>query len=144
MARISNNNAKWVGYIGWGIALFGLVFTVIGVYQLIGSMRFVSGAEKAKGEVIELVWRTDNDGDRVAAPLVAFTVEGQRYLFTSKTASKPPSYDVGETVDVLYRPDAPSDARIDTFWQIYGSSLLFSGIGLIFALVGLKMIRWRP
>ncbi|MFF4531582.1 DUF3592 domain-containing protein [Streptomyces sp. NPDC001407] len=116
--------------------VIGLVFAGI-------SVAFLTNAERARGTVVALDWQEDRDGGSrqdnppVAYPVVEFTsANGARTRFQDSAGSNPPSYKVGEQVEVLYRPDAPEDARIKGFLSLWLLPLLFGGIGLIFTGIG--------
>lgn len=54
--------------------------------------------------------REDDGGSSTFKPVVKFAAPGgEQITFTSSYSSRPPAYDVGETVDVLF---VPGDARI--------------------------------
>ena len=61
--------------------------------------------------------------------------EGGSHRVTSPVSSRPAAYDVGEKVAVLYSPGDPEDARIDSFFGLWGGSCIFGGIGFLFTLV---------
>lgn len=64
-------------------------------------------------------------------PVVVFkTPQDLTYTITSKTASRPPAYEIGEQVTVLYLPKRPNDAKIKSFWEIWIPSLICLLIGL--------------
>jgi hypothetical protein len=110
----------------------------------VSTARFLSEAEVAAGTVIDLE-RVQN-----AAPLTAkdagilyyprieykHPVAG-RIVFTARAGANPPTYEAGQTIDVLYDPRNPEEHRIESFWEIWGRSLIVGGTGLGFALVGL-------
>jgi hypothetical protein len=112
---------RWIPY---GVIAFGALFVVIGLIFAGVSVSFLTDAERARGTVVALEWRTShtsstyrknrgNDGP-VAHPVVEFTsADGTPRTFEDSAGSSPPSYDVGERVEVLYRADSPEDARIN-------------------------------
>ena len=66
----------------------------------------------------------------MAYPMVDFTsADGKRREFQDSTGSNPPSYDVGDRVEVLYRADDPGNARINGFLSLWLLPLIFSGVG---------------
>ncbi|KJY41556.1 hypothetical protein VR41_12085 [Streptomyces sp. NRRL B-1568] len=117
----------------------GLIFTGI-------SVSFLTDAKRAPGTVVALDWREDPDGgsrtghadDAPAAyPVIEFTsADGTPRRFRDSAGSNPPSYKVGEQVEVLYRPNSPEDARIKGFLSLWLLPLIFGGIGLVFTGIG--------
>jgi len=97
----------------------GLLFFAIGVYLLVKWVRFKSGAVKAKGIVIGHWGKPGKDGDYLYAPVVQFYDLSTGQLWTFKT----PNYSslkrrVGRSIAVVYRPEDPQQANIDTIGQI--------------------------
>jgi hypothetical protein len=134
---------RWIAF---GAIAFGALFLVIGLILAGVSVSFLADAERARGTVVALEWRNDNNGvshrkranDKPAAyPVVEFTsADGTRRTFRDSTGSRPPSYEVGERVEVLYRADSPEDARINGFASLWLLPLIFGGIGLAIAGAG--------
>ncbi|HEY2250078.1 MAG TPA: DUF3592 domain-containing protein [Planctomycetaceae bacterium] len=84
----------------------GLLFVVIGCGFTIYSLSFAFGTQKAQGIVIEMAG---------GSPIVEFTVAARKFKHHSTISTSPPSYSVGENVDVLYRPADPTNCQLDTF-----------------------------
>ena len=67
------------------------------------------------------------------APRVTFTTaDGRTVVFESRTASSPASYAEGDRVQVRYRAEDVSDARIDSVTGVWLSSLVTGGLTLAF------------
>ena len=119
--------------------ILSYLFLAIGIGLLAGAgyayhttSSFVAQARKAQGTVVAL---------RSGAPEVKFrTEDGREVRFTSSVSSKPPSYDVGETVEVLYRPDRPEDAEVDALMTLWFGAILLGGMGSVFSLVGAALV----
>ena len=89
----------------------------------------------ADGTVVELLKRRSPDGD-LQVPLVAFTTaSGERVSFTLSGAGKESSYYVTASVPVIYSPDHPQDALIDTRGRRWTRNALAGAGALI--LIGL-------
>jgi hypothetical protein len=61
-----------------------------------------------------------------------------------KTASStgwihPPSFQKGQTVELYYDPQNPKEAVIDTFWELWFTNVLLTGLSLPFLGVGLAL-----
>lgn len=112
-----------------GLAGMGAIFLAIGVGVGISNVRFASNAKRADGVVVELVWSHSGKGGSSAAPMVRFEVDGKPFTFRGGVSSRPPSYDVGEKVRVLYDPEDPSNAKIDGFWELYLLPFIFTLLG---------------
>lgn len=127
----------------------GVLFLVIGVCALVGGIvwgvntkKFVDGAERASGTVIELERRQSGDDGPSYYPVVRFTdAAGNDVTFTSSTGSNPPSKREGDKVDVLYDPRNPREAELDSFFSLWFGPLMVGGLfGTIFPLVGVAII----
>ncbi|MEV6591197.1 DUF3592 domain-containing protein [Streptomyces acidicola] len=130
-----------------GTIAFGALFFVIGLILAGVSVSFLTDAERARGSVVALEWRNDDHSgasrktrgnDKPSAyPVVEFTsADGTPREFRDSTGSNPPSYEVGEQVEVLYRADSPEDARINGFASLWLLPLIFGGLGLLIAGIG--------
>ncbi|MEW2401011.1 DUF3592 domain-containing protein [Streptomyces sp. NPDC046862] len=134
---------RWITF---GAIAFGSLFLVVGLILAGVSVSFLTDAQRARGTVVTLEWRNDHSGvsrkkrtdDKPAAyPVVEFTsADGTQRKFRDSTGSNPPSYEVGERVEVLYRADSPDDARINGFASLWLLPLIFGGIGLLSAGIG--------
>lgn len=122
---------------------FGVISLVLlgGAYFLYqNTQEFLGSALSAQGSVIELA-RSYSSDSITYAPVVEFTTRnGQAITFTSSTSSNPPSYSVGESVEVFYQENEPRKARINGFFSLWGASTILAGIGSVFFLTGTGII----
>lgn len=58
-------------------------------------------------------------------------------------SSSPPMFQVGQTIDVLYDPENPQDARIKKWMSLYFVSLLLGGMGLVFGGIGVVLLIFQ-
>lgn len=126
------------------------IFTGVAVLMLL--IAFVSSAsailkmireESAPGRVVEIIQRREyvDQQDRVVQdyyyPVVEFTSEDGRFHTVHMTeGSSTPSQEVGDEVTVLYNPDRPLEARIQSF----GSSALMWVLPGITGILGLAFL----
>ena len=122
--------------------ILGVIAVVLGVICsviIVRTQDFLSDSSTASGRVIGLVPKESCDQDNrnctiAYAPRVRFTTaDGRRVVFVSGTASNPPSYEEGELVDVRYRSNAPTDARIDSLTGVWIGAMVTGGLALFFA-----------
>lgn len=129
-----------VGMVKYAFFAVGLALLTVAVVSATNTRAFVAHANNAHGTVIEMIRRQSSDSDTYA-PVVRFVTEaGEAIEFTSRTSSNPPSYATGERVEVLYRPLAPRDARINDFGSLWAGSIMFAAIGSTFFLIGAGLI----
>lgn len=72
-----------------------------------------------------------------ANPLFEYEFDGKTYAYQSNTSSDPPSYYVGEQVDVYINESDPNDIVIDTFTDRWLLIVIFGSIGSTFLGVSL-------
>jgi hypothetical protein len=64
-----------------------------------------------------------------------YDVNGVTHSGRSWVQSDPPSHSVGDKIRVLYRPENPAEARIDSFVELWLFSTVFPVAGL-FSMIG--------
>jgi hypothetical protein len=125
---------------------FVYVFLGVGILLLFLSLvvwsktrSFVARAATAQGSVTELIEvRDDDDGSSTYKPVVKFIAAGgEEITFTSSYSSRPPAYEVGERVEVLF---LPGDARIKGFGSLWFGPLILGGLGTVFSAIGLGIL----
>lgn len=120
----------------WAVVSVSLILLAVGGFLGYRTSRFRQSAATASGTVIELVERvshSDEGTSVVYAPRVQFrTSAGEERIFLSDTGSNPPAFAPGDPVEVLYNPDHPADARLNTFWQLWLGPVICVGIGIVF------------
>lgn len=100
----------------FSIALFllgsGFIALLAVGYLFFQSRPFQQGVE-CEGTVIDLVTRPDEDESEGQAPVVRFIAQnGQEFTITGTVYSRPPAYNIGQTVPVVYPTNQPERARI--------------------------------
>jgi len=128
----------------------GIAAVAAALYISINTRTFLGEAARAEGTVVELqssrdsrpgarsMHSGDTDGYR---PVVVFsTPEGEKIRFISSASSNPPMYDRGEKVTVVYAPHNPHDARISSFFSLWGIPLTLGSLGGLFLLAGAAFV----
>lgn len=125
------------------INLLRTIFLIVGLGVLAGSVYntlqtkdFLSSAVHAEGEVVDLIARRSDNSTTYAPKVSFYTANKQRLSFTSSSSSSPAAYSRGEKVTVLYSPNNPSNAKIDSFFSLWGASLIMGVLGVVFSAVG--------
>ncbi|OUL22547.1 DUF3592 domain-containing protein [Nostoc sp. 106C] len=135
------DDSKFFLVFGSIFAGIGSIFAVTGIIFVINTHSFVGTAESIKGTVIDLKRRssTDSKGRASSAyyPVVKFTPSsGEPTVFESNTGSKPPAFSKGQQVEVLYNPQKPNSAMINSWLELWFLPAMFTGMGSIFVLIG--------
>ncbi len=125
------------------------VFFAIGIglagvagYLAIHQRQALAQASRADGTVVDLEEGPSMSGGSVRSramyyPVVEYTTAtGERVRFRGATASRPPAFDRGEAVTVLYEPSQPEKAKINALSELWFIPLVSGGIGTLFILMG--------
>jgi len=113
----------------------GILLLCIGASTLSSRFHFKQTAVTANGRVIRLQTGSSRHGT-VYYPVVQFvTPDEQEITVKGSTGSRPAAYHVDESVEVLYDPDDPHHAYINTFMEFWGSPIILSGLGAVFAAI---------
>lgn len=127
--------------IGIVFPLVGGLLFAIGAFLFIRTRIFLGKAQETQGTVIEMVWSSSSDGGGGYSPVYQFrAINGQMIKVKDNLSTNPPMFQVGQTIDVLYDPENPQDARIKKFWSLYFTSILLCGMGFIFGGVGIVLL----
>lgn len=125
------------------------LFLVLGLGLLTGAgvlwrkhATFAAHAVHADGVVTDLIYRRGSRGKgSTYVPEVQFTApDGNVVRFTATTGSNPAAYDRGEHVSVMFQPNHPQGARIDSFGENWFGVLVLGSMGLFFTLFGASFI----
>ncbi len=123
-----------------GIAVLMLLIAAISSYGAVAKM---SKEEAASGRVVEIIERREyvNEQDRIVQdyyyPVVEYvSADGRPHTVHMTEGSSAPSHEVGDEVTVLYDPEHPLDARIQSF----GSSALMWILPGITGILGLGFL----
>jgi Protein of unknown function (DUF3592) len=103
---------------------------------------FLERAVHARGRVVQMA-ANHSSNSTTYAPIVEFEVDGREYRFKDSVSSNPPSHRVGDSVEVLYDPATPLDARIDHGVWNEGIPILVAAFGALLSLLGLVVVKRR-
>ena len=123
-----------------GVAVLMLLIAAISSYRAVARM---SREESATGRVVEIIERREyvNEQDRIVQdyyfPVVEYvSADGRLHTVRMTEGSSAPSHEVGDEVTVLYNPDHPLEARIQSF----GGSALMWVLPGITGILGLSFL----
>ena len=118
--------------------LIWVIFTIIGVaFIMIGSIVCASvfgyqGKVDTEGTITQIDTYTGNRGSRYYDVMVAYRVDGKDY--ESKLNGYSSSFYEGKKIDIYYDKDNPNKIGIKSMDLLF--VLIFSGIGLLFVIIG--------
>jgi hypothetical protein len=121
------------------VVLF-LVPTILGVgWWLASNVERVLTHEAIEAVVVDLIPRTDSDGDTVYAPVYEYEVAGQTYRYESQVGLGGIIVpDLGSRRTLLYDPDNPGDARVRNWFFL----LILPGLLVVVPLLVLVALGW--
>jgi hypothetical protein len=95
------------------------------MYFTIKTNKFLETVVKTEGKVIEME-KSYSDGDTKYCPIFTFVDNsGNEHRARSSVSSFPPPYEVGDNIPILYDPQNPEKADIDSFWNLWLASVVF-------------------
>ena len=126
---------------GWGFIAVAVITLTISFFVYRHVHGFVQSASRAQATITKLTERRDHDSDIVYYPVFTFKdSKGQTHEIDSSSGQYPPAYKVGDTVTVLYQPEQPENAKLDSFFDIWGWAAMLGGFGVLDLVVGLGML----
>jgi hypothetical protein len=130
--------------IAWVVIILGCAALVGALGTMLYTWNFTRFAQRTSGTVIQMREQADkNSGSMSYAPTFRFQNDsGSPHTVSSGFFSSPPEFHVGDVVTVLYRRDDPQDARIDSYWQVWGLPSLLGIGGCIELPIGLIVLFW--
>lgn len=126
------------------------LFAVVGIGMLVrggflakSTLDFSAVAESAEGQVVDVEYHRSTK-HRSYHPVVRFrSANGEEINFTFEDARRPSIYSRGDVVTVLYDPQAPHGARIDSFLQLWFGATSLGIMGGVLSGVGIGYWGWK-
>ncbi len=119
-----------IGLVGKLFMAIGVVLLGSAVYLAANKYDTLAGYQTVTGKVV----------DTPAQPVVEYSVGGEIYSIQAAISSNPPSYHLGEEVQVRVNPQDPYDAVMDSFWEKYLISVILAFLSLFFLLPGVIFV----
>ena len=111
--------------------IMGLVIWLQAFYIYQEDRVFIEKANLVSGTVLR-----NSTNDRTLVSFV--TKECKQIKFSSNTGNNPSGYTEGESVEVFYDPENPSNASINDFYTLYLGLIVLGAIGTVFFLAGIS------
>jgi len=140
---LKSNQKKLVLKIAGFVELFAfLVIGSIGLYLFINTNNFLSHAFHAQGTVIALLQHSD-DQSNTYYPEILFTDKNGRSIdFYSNYSSNPPEYVKGDKVNLLYDPQNPRNAKVDSFTTLWLLPIVAFVVSIISLVISCGFFVW--
>ena len=133
------------------IKMIGMVCLLVGLCLLGGALKlfldtraFLSSAKETTGVVVDLERKRDEDSTTYAPVFRFKDATGVEYTVTSSVSSKPAAHNVGASVPVLFDPQSPRNAKINSFRDLWFGATICATLGLVFSMIGLFRVLSRP
>ena len=136
--------------IGWSVALLfcvgGVVLILLGWGRYADSRKFAANALSAPGEVVGFE-KYDAPGisprDDIHYAMIRYqTREGTEIRFRGPSRDGPVDLEQGDEVEVLYYPEAPEKARVNSFMGLWFPATILMGLGAAAILIPL-LTMWQ-
>lgn len=135
---------------GWFGNLLGAIFIfaifAYGLFDGYQSWQLYSEGERITGVVVDFITTTGEDNIDAYKPVVQYLVDGQTFSFQGSTATRPPAYNIGEEVEILYAIEQPEKARIYSFsdmWLMPAILIPLGGILSVGVIIETGADFWR-
>jgi hypothetical protein len=124
----------WIGGI---FATIGLVFVAVAGWRYLEDRSFAAAAVQRDRNGHPDGGQQRLGRHHLSGPVVSFRdAGGAEHIFGSGVSSSPPRYAAGDTVEVMYDPDSPDEAVIDSVLDRFFLALVFGGLGTVFSAIG--------
>jgi len=112
----------------------GVVAVMFSVRLYAETRRFLSRAESAEGRVVEMEKTRESNRERgtryTYTPVILFTTKaGGEVRFKGPPRTVLVKLEEGDTVRLFYDPDAPEDARVDSFAGLWFGAAILLAVG---------------
>ncbi len=139
---MTNLVRMWLRCFATAAAVAGPILGVLAIAFALHTSHFIHRATHTKGSVTALTAQTDQYNNLTYAPTFTFkTPAGETITKRSGTGSKPPTFTTGQQVPVLFDPNYPQDARIDTRVQLWTLPIAFGILSMVFTPIGILLLR---
>ncbi len=126
-------------FIGFLFSLIGIALLIYGIFNVFKVWRQFESSAKAVGTVIAFGTQTGKSG-YIYCPQVVFPLpNGQNIKFQSNLGTQPPSYKIGQKVEVIYSKSNPQQAEIDSLMALWFAPGCLVLMALAFTFLGLSL-----
>lgn len=123
--------------------IVGRVFAGVGAISLIIIGLLVWQDQKTarnSSKVIGTVSSLDYSSSGTAAPVIGFRFNGKKHFYHGTVWTSPPSFDVGEEVELLVNNNRPDDVIVNSFFERYFMISLVAFLATVFGAIGTALL----
>lgn len=110
------------------LLIIGFILVLVAGILFKRSLNFLENGERTTGIVTELISVYDDDGVTYKPVFKFKTSKNEDITYTHPISSSPPQWRVGETTGLIYDPDKPEDAKILTYFGMFGWAVIILSI----------------
>lgn len=134
-SRSGSSKPAKAGCAGKGIGIFfgiiGVMMLSIAAYFYIEQAKTVDRSELVIGTVVS----------NPSQPTIEYAYNGGVYKYYSNVQSSPPSYSMGEEVEIYVDSENPNNAIVNTISERWLGIIILSIIGAVFTGIALLVVR---
>lgn len=117
--------------------IIGLLLMGIALFFLRKSSQFIKNGYKTNAVVCELIETKDSKNSTLYKPVFKYTTETNKEIFnTYNVASKPPMWNEGDVLEIIYNPNEPQVMKPSSYFGLYGICVIFLAIAMPFIVIG--------
>ncbi|BAY15914.1 hypothetical protein NIES21_17350 [Anabaenopsis circularis NIES-21] len=138
---MQNEDVSFFRLFGSIFAGIGSIFVVTGIIVGVHTRSLIGKSISTSGTVIDLVRHTSRDSNGRSStayyPVISFTSNsGKPIEFEANSGSNPPAYTQGQKVEILYNPQEPESAKINSWLDLWFLAVMHTGMGSLFVVIG--------
>lgn len=128
----------------YGFFLFlGLTLAYFSFQQYQKTQHLLKNGIRTIGTVKKLVLTQDDDGP-MYSPVFEYTDRSNtHHEFESKVRSRPPAYEVGEKVKLVYSRKDSNNVKVVSFWGLYSASVILAMVAAPLLIIGFSYIVYQ-
>jgi len=133
MKKINQKKLRLIGLIITPVSFIMFLVSGIAYYK---TEEFLKTAKSTTGKVIEIVEVRGQGTSKTYSPVFSFSLGQENYVIKSSVGSSQPQYRVNDKVGILYTPNNPNEAKINSWSTLWGLSTALCIIGITNLILG--------
>ena len=115
------------------VLITGFVLLIISLTTFKNCLKLTKSGNKTIATVIDLQKNAEN----AFTPIFKFTTyTGEAITFKGFGASSPPAFNIGEKVNIVYDPEKPGNAKVLTYFGVFGLAIILAAISMPMIIIG--------
>ena len=129
--KLAQIGLKWRLFITVAL-ISGIGMVIVGSVLLGNAYRFKRDGILCHAEIVDLFERGESGSHTTFSPVFKFQDSaGKEYIVRSSHSSSHPDVAVGDKVEIIYAPDDPENASINSFIGVWGLSVFITAMGVL-------------